>query len=191
MHHILPEAPIPYNSFRRNPIHSPNPALQQIKKQKAKTAGLEHHKSKDVLGSVRKALEDLIAKGPIKAAPGGAGTAARNPAGDQGQGQGAHEQEGQGGGEGGAGGGVVKNLFEELGLGVPIRGEDGEEMYIQVIDADNMYIDDPNNNEELIAQVQKMIREGALSGGKGKKKKEQQEEEEDEVGGVPYYDDVL
>ena len=150
----LPEAPYPNDVFYRNPSHLPDPSLQQKKKADAKAWGVEIPNITDMLGgdTIAKAIQKLLGKDVKVKSVGEPNTLAK------------------------AAGEPVDGVQEfDLTFGVPIQGEDGEEMYVQVLDLEGRQGQTP---EELMQMVQDAV--AAVKSYEGKGGKAMKYEDEDE-----------
>lgn len=161
-HSTLPEAPFPYNSFARNPVHLPNPVAQQVKKARHKAAGLDRPAAVGVGGN-------LLANDPIM-------KALKTLLGDD------------------HGSVKLKNkdtltkqdILDQLDadtLGVPIHDENGDEIYVQVIDVD-VAGREGENADQLLARVRE-----ALQGHSVVDNRKKHRDEDDQDGGRRHDED--
>lgn len=181
MRRTLPEAPFPDNSFRRNPIHIPNLPLQAQRRAEADALGLGGSdglspKLKSLENTLNKLLgggykfESLTGERPINKK--------NNPLKnlDEAAGQGGNQQQGQQQQQQQHPPGSLAELLGDLDVGTQIVTEDGEEVYVQVIDFDNP---DDLHGDELLRRVQEALAGKAKSKRKSKKEKKEEEEEQD------------
>ncbi|KAG8900619.1 hypothetical protein FRC00_012023 [Tulasnella sp. 408] len=190
MRQTLPEAPFPDNSFRRNPIHIPNLALQAQRRAEAEALGISSDGLSPKLQSLENALnkllggsykfESLTGERPLnkKNNPLKNLDDAKGKAGNQQQQQGQQQQQQN------AATGSLADLLADMDVGTPIRTEDGEEVYVQVIDLDDA---GDLQGEELIRKVQEALAGKGKSKRKSKKEEKEKEEEEEEL----YADEVF
>ncbi|KAG8905708.1 hypothetical protein FRC01_008257, partial [Tulasnella sp. 417] len=186
MRQTLPEAPFPDNSFRRNPIHIPNLALQAQRRAEVDALGLSSGGLSPKLQSIEDALNKLLGGGykfesltgdrplnkktnPLKKlddAKAKGGNQQQQQQQQQGQQQ--QQQNGQA---------SLADLLADLDVGTPIRTEDGEEVYVQVIDLDDA---GDLEGDDLLRRVQEALAGKGKSKSKSKKEKEKEKEKEEE-----------